>query len=206
MLVEVFGPSCAGKSTLITDIHRALEEDRFSVETHDGAEPLPRGRRLMDIARASAHPRLMLWCLLNGWRAFSHEGRIFLRSVGLSTRLRGAAPIIFVLDEGPLKRVSTLAEGSCWPGLLLKGAPKPDMGILVECGFDIRLGRLRETGRSAALTQSDDELRQRDLAKTRWNQRIVAESGVDIVRIDTTSGADFTNEVAMRIRNRMVRI
>lgn len=210
MLVEVFGPSCAGKSTVIADLIDGLRADGIAAEDVDGERDGPRMLRARDVVRGLTAPEILVWCLLNPSRAWSDHGRIFLRGAGSSKRLRALSRStdtgkIIVVDEGPLKRLSTLAENSRGPALLLRGTPAPDVAVLVTCDFDERLRRLRATGRSAAKSMSDTELRARDLAKARWNDRIVDRLPVDVIRLDTSSGRGASVEAMQEVRARLDR-
>lgn len=205
MLVEFFGPSCAGKSTLISGVQHALEKDGIPVSLYHGEAKEGGWTRTIDMARGLTHARIMLWFVLNVPQILSVEGRQFLRASGLVKRLQVANSVV-ILDEGPLKRISILARRDTrYSRLLIRGAPKPDLAVLVECDFNIRLQRLRAVGREFSVGTTDQELRARDLMKTKWNSRIVAELDMEVIRLDTSCGEDYSPIVAERIRHRVVR-
>lgn len=202
MLVEVFGPSCAGKTTLISGVQQTLVRDGIRAQVYHGEGRERFWIRSMDVARGIGHPRFMLWFVLNLPQTLTREVLKFMRAAGLARRLR-MGDTITILDNGPLKRTSILAKGSRYPKLLIRGGPKPDLAVLVECDFDIRLGRIRATGRPWALGTTDQELRARDLVKTEVNSRIIRELEIEVLRFDTSLDEDFSDVVAERIRDRV---
>src|SRR5690606_32467207 len=110
--------------------------------------------------RGYSAPGFAAWCAVNPGRAASARGRKFALSLGLSRALHGR-PGVHVLDEGPMKRAATLVRGSTAPSRLLAAIPQPGLAVLVTCDFDVRLARLRATGRDHARTLGDAELRAR---------------------------------------------
>src|SRR5690606_28213995 len=119
----------------------------------------------------------------------------FAVSLGLAARLRRQAGV-HVLDEGPMKRAATLALGSRAPQRLLRSIPRPDLAVLVTCDVEVRLDRLRATGRVHAWELTDDELRRRDERRAVGDRWVAEQGGVDVLVVDTSAGEDLSGQVA----------
>ena len=202
LVVEVFGPSCAGKSTLIDGLARRMAADGADLLLHDANRPGSRRAGRLHQLRGYTAPGFAAWCAVNPGRAASARGRKFALSLGLSRALHGR-PGVHVLDEGPMKRAATLVRGSTAPSRLLAAIPQPGLAVLVTCDFDVRLARLRATGRDHARTLGDAELRARDELRAEGDRWVAEQLGVQLLRLDTTDGQDWSGHVARAIHERM---
>ncbi|QJW35977.1 hypothetical protein [Cellulosimicrobium protaetiae] len=191
-VVEIFGLSCAGKSTLVAGIVSALQvrADEFRlVDIDPGDRSLDRARA---VAAGYTNVDFLLWALVNPRVALSPRARAFAYVIAKARELHahvGAGQIV-LLDEGPLKRYATLAEGSRRPDLLYRSMPSPDLAVNVVCSFPVRLDRMRSNGRPHARGRTDEELLANHVFRSRWNRRIAAARGPDGLVVDTTRAQD----------------
>lgn len=201
MIIEVFGPSCAGKTSLIRGVAEIFRRYGIPVEEHDGVRCAAELECSCRPDMKLRDPRLLAWSAANRARASSEGVRQFSRSLALAKSLKRPS-VVSILDEGPLKWSSTAAQGSKFPAALAHSIPKPDLAVLLDCDFEVRLARLRATGRVHARSRKDDELRERDLAKSEWNMWISDLLGLNLVRVDTSSSGDWSGHVAELVRTR----
>lgn len=202
MIIEVFGPSCAGKTALIHGVTQILRCDGIPIEMFSGKIEQPIRDSRGDFLQHPRDLRLRIWFAANSAVADLPSGRQFNHSLELSKRLKDSGAVQ-ILDEGPLKWSSTVGYNRKFPTLLASGIPRPDIAILVDCEFDVRLARLRNTGRFHARARTEDELKARDHAKREWNEWLVDRLKLNVVRVDTSSGVDRSESVAQAIRSRL---
>lgn len=198
MIVEFFGPSCAGKTTLIADIMRRLARSGIASDLHN-IESITSGiSRKDDILWALRKPQLLLWRIANLRQARSRSGLRFITIIGVRERIQPSARI-GIVDEGPLKRLAIQAEHSRGRKLLARAVPRPDLAVLVTCDFDKRLSRMRDAGRAHVRSVPIATLRERDRAKAQWNEWICDTLGLRILRIDTSDDQDHSETLASEI-------
>lgn len=202
MIVEIFGPSCVGKTTLIENVSSELRGNGVAVTHHSGATDIRSNISVAALLRGLCSVRVVTWCLVNPRRAWSRTGRWFVHARGVRCRA-GKGRGVAILDEGPLKVVARVAEDSRLPNLLVRSIPEPDLAVLVTCDFDVRLERMRSTGRAHAASQSDEFLAARDAAKAKWNQWACDTLQLDVVTLDTTAGEDWTSHLVTLIGDRL---
>lgn len=195
MVIEFFGASCTGKSTLIRDVAVRLGEVGIQVEVEDTEA----GRkRRSDVLRGLVDPRWAWWFVANMRVVSRFNRRRLVRSVGAARRVR-ERPGVLLLDEGPLKWASTVLPGSRAISVVLKALPEPALAVHVVCDFDERLDRMRDTSRSHAKGMGDDALRERDRVKGLWNDRLIRTLAAPVLRADTTGGRRWSSEVCRKI-------
>jgi thymidylate kinase len=203
VIIEVFGPSCAGKTSLIQGVAETLRRDGIAIEVYSGKAVRPIRNARIGLIRRFSDLRLSIWSVVNPAVADSPSGRQFSQSLALSTRLRGSG-VVQILDEGPLKWSSTVGQGSKFPNTLVSCIPRPDIAVLVDCDFDVRLARLRSAGRFHARARTEDELRARDHAKREWNEWLIDRLKLNVIRVDTSSSDDRSDHVAQTVRSRFL--
>lgn len=178
VLIEFAGPSCAGKSTLIS----ALTNERADWEKCEAAAVA--GCR--DILWAIMAPYLTLWVLINPRLAFTAKGRQLLGAIGLVARIKRRDGV-FLIDEGPIKLHQLWSLRSArGVSFLRRAIPKPDVLVVVTCKPEIRLARLRATGRLHARALTDEEIRRRETGD-RLALQFAKERDVPIIEVDTSS-------------------
>ncbi|HVF84055.1 MAG TPA: hypothetical protein VM913_07790 [Sphingomicrobium sp.] len=139
-----------------------------------------------DKLRTVGHPMFLAWCLLNPSLVPGRAARQLLGAVGRTRQARRRGGLV-LLDEGPVKlhkRISLRSSRAA--GLLRRGIPAPDVLVIVTCDPQVRLARLRKTGRVHAQTRTDEELL-KDASGADFAQRFAAERKVPVVEIDTSS-------------------
>lgn len=192
VVVEVFGLSCAGKSTLIANLSLALRDRVPQVVLVDLESDDSTPRRLADIIGGFTNLRFLRWALVNPRRSLTRRALGFAR---VSHRARKTRRVVLpgqlvILDEGPMKQFATLAEGSRRPELLQRSMIPPDVALHVECDFNTRLDRMRGSDRSHARGRSDDELRENHTFRSRWNRWLVGVVSSHTLVVDTSRNED----------------
>jgi hypothetical protein len=203
VIIEVFGPSCAGKTSLIQGVVETLGRDGIPVEMYSGKAVQPIQNARADLIRRPSDLRFSIWCAANPAVADSPSGRQFSQSLVLSRRLKGLG-VVQILDEGPLKWSSTIGQGSKFPNALASCIRRPAVAVLVDCDFDVRVARLRSTGRFHARGRTEVELKARDHAKREWNEWLVERLKLNVIRVDTSSGEDRSERVAQTVQARFI--
>src|SRR5690606_28443368 len=82
MVIEFFGPSCAGKTSLLNGVSRVLAREDIHFENHDAERGWKSNWDFRtDLCRGLTDPYLAWWCVLNPAKASSRGGRCFIASV-----------------------------------------------------------------------------------------------------------------------------
>jgi hypothetical protein len=192
LVVEVLGLSCAGKTTLVDGIAPLLQAQviGLAVVDIDPRRPMSRRHRAVAMLAGYANLAFLRWALVNPQRSLTRRALEFSYAIRTARTVHAEARRrrITLVDEGPMKRFATLAEGSRRPDLLARSIPRPDLALHVECDFGARLSRLRTTGRSHAVRRTDAELWDNHEFRTRGNRRLLRTMGVPVLDVDTTDG------------------
>lgn len=196
MIVEIFGPSCAGKTTLADRIAEYYGRHGMPAQRVHGR----RGRRprtlRADFLRGVAHPRMLLWLLADPRFAVTERGRLIVRATGLVRRLQDQ-PGVHLVDEGPLRIASAVDLGH--PQLLIKALHAPDAAVLVHCDPVVRLQRIRAEARRGAEQRSDAEIIDREERQVQACKMLAGALAAPVIEVDTTDGIDRADEVIAQL-------
>lgn len=195
MIVEFFGPSCAGKTTLASRLATHYQEHGIEAARLHARRGRPAYTLRAEFLRGLVHPKTAFWLIADPRTAATSQSRTLIRTAGFVHRTRSKQGLHLV-DEGPLRIASALMQKSRRPDLLIGALPVPDAAVLVHCAPEVRLQRIHAVKRRGREARSDRTILEREERQVRDCLRLAAAIDVPVIEVDTTAGVDHTRSVA----------